>query len=108
MAWGDVSEAKAGQQPFQPVLDPTPTPQGSPELRYAARAAAPLTPEDGAGSANIVRRDGAAHLKSTPMASGGGFQVEYARSGRASCRNTKCKGNIVSEPPPRAPASCSI
>ena len=38
------------------------------------------------------------------MASGGGFQVEYAKSGRASCRNTKCKGNIVSEPPPRAPA----
>ena len=35
------------------------------------------------------------------MASGGGFQVEYAKSGRASCRNTKCKGNIVSEPPPR-------
>ena len=31
------------------------------------------------------------------MASGGGFQVEYAKSGRASCRNTKCKGNIVSE-----------
>ena len=26
------------------------------------------------------------------MASGGGFQVEYAKSGRASCRNTKCKG----------------
>ena len=42
------------------------------------------------------------------MASGGGFQVEYAKSGRASCRNTKCKGNIVSEPPPRAPASCSV
>ena len=27
-------------------------------------------------------------------ATGGGFQVEYAKSGRASCRNTKCKGNI--------------
>jgi hypothetical protein len=27
-------------------------------------------------------------------ADGGGFQVEYAKSGRASCRNTKCKGNI--------------
>ena len=45
--------AKAGQQLFQPVLDPTPTPQGSPELRYAARAAAPLTPEDGAAAQRI-------------------------------------------------------
>eukprot|EP01043_Picozoa_sp_COSAG02_P001313 COSAG02_NODE_28_length_51367_cov_70.053932_1_plen_45_part_00 len=30
------------------------------------------------------------------VAAGGGFQVEYAKSGRASCRNTKCKGAIVS------------
>ena len=31
-------------------------------------------------------------------ANGGGFAVEYAKSGRASCRNTKCKGAIVRPP----------